>query len=219
VSAEIGVVIPAYNAEAFLGAAIESVLVHAELIGDVVVVDDGSTDATAEVAAGFGSPVRVFSQANGGIGAARNRGLAEVRGTLLAFLDADDEWTDDALRTRLAVLELRPEVEAVFGWQQSRIGTTPVGKPLPGTLPSAMLIRRASFDRIGPFAEGTAVSEGLDWMLRAREADLREATVPEQVLWRRVHQDNNSLRHRAEIGEFARTLKASVDRRRAAGQA
>jgi GT2 family glycosyltransferase len=79
-----------------------------------------------------------------------------------------------------------------------------------------MLIRRAAFDRVGPFLEGTAVSEGLDWLLRARELGLAEVVVDAHVQWRRVHGANNSLRRRADIGEFALTLKASLDRRRRA---
>jgi GT2 family glycosyltransferase len=81
-----------------------------------------------------------------------------------------------------------------------------------------MLIRRAALDRVGPFPTHTHVAEGLDWMLRARELGLGEITLDDQVIWRRVHGENNSLRHRGEIGEFARALKASLDRRRAAGQ-
>jgi hypothetical protein len=59
------------------------------------------------------------------------------------------------------------------------------------------------------------VAEGLDWLLRARELGLVEATVADQVLWRRVHQANNSLAQRRSIGEFPRVLKESLDRRRA----
>jgi GT2 family glycosyltransferase len=84
-------------------------------------------------------------------------------------------------------------------------------------VPASMLVRRDALERVGSFLEGVRVSEGLDWLLRARELGVGEVTVPDQVLWRRVHGENNSLRHRGDISEFALALKASLDRRRAAG--
>jgi glycosyltransferase involved in cell wall biosynthesis len=217
----VGVVIPAHDAERYLGEALESVVDQEHCRVDVVVVDDGSTDGTAAVAERFGPPVRVVRQANAGIGAARNRGVAEVRGELLLFLDADDLIASAGL-ARVELLDRQPELDMVFG-QVSHFAEIEAGAPVPlwprqpAHIPNSMLIRRTAFERVGDFAAGLRVSEGLDWLLRARERGLREATVEDVVLWRRVHGQNNSLRHRAEIGEFAHALKASLDRRRAAG--
>lgn len=91
-SPDISVVIPAYNAEGCVVRAIESVLAQSLPVDEVIVVDDGSRDATAEVAGRFGSPVRVLGQANAGPAAARNHGVREARSEWIAFLDADDEW-------------------------------------------------------------------------------------------------------------------------------
>jgi len=216
----VAVVIPAYQAERFVGAAIESVLDQPCPVDQIVVVDDGSTDRTAAVARSFGPPVVVVERPNGGIGAARNTGVSLVGSELLAFLDADDLWTRAALESRLGLFE-DPLLDAAFG-QVSRFveiaagGPVAAGPPLAGQFPTAMLIRRRAFERVGAFAEGTAVSEGLDWLLRAQEAGLVTTMVDETVLWRRVHGANNSLLRRGEIGEYARTLKASLDRKRAA---
>lgn len=219
----IGIVIPAYNAERWLGQALESVLAQSVQASDIVVIDDGSSDDTAAVAERFGPPVRVVSQANAGIGAARNHGVALVKGELVGFLDADDLLATDSLACRAHALARHPDIDMVFGtvrrFSEMVDGEpTATNEPQPGHLPAAMLIRRAALDRVGAFPTHTHVAEGLDWMLRARELDLGEITLEEQVIWRRVHGENNSLRHRGEIGEFARTLKASLDRRRAAGQ-
>ena len=221
---DIGVVIPAYNAERFLAQALESALAQSRPPADVVVVDDGSSDRTAAVAERFGSPVRVVRQSNGGIGAARNRGMASVGGELIAFMDADDLLARDSLACRAEALERDAEIDMVFGAVRrfsEIVDGAPVAlnEPQPGQLPAAMLIRRAALDRVGSFLTDTLVAEGLDWMLRARELGLGEITLEDQVIWRRVHGENNSLRHRGEIGEFARTLKASLDRRRSAAQA
>ena len=217
----IGVIITAFNAERWLADAITSVLGQTPRPIDILVLDDGSTDATAAIATRFGEPVRVVSQANAGIGAARNRGLELVRGGLLAFLDSDDLLTEASFALRLRVFEERPDVEVVFGHVR-RFERALDGVPVPssalqaGQVPGAILARRELFERVGKFRTDVRIAEGLDWLLRAREQGLVEVTVPEQVLWRRVHGDNNSLVSRDAIGEFAHALKWSLDRRRAA---
>jgi glycosyltransferase involved in cell wall biosynthesis len=220
VSETVGVVIPAWNAERWLGEALESVFEQSARPVDIVVVDDGSSDSTATIAESFGSPVRVVRQANAGIGAARNRGLELVKGELVTFLDADDLLTPESIACRAEVLTRRPEIDMVFGavrrfTERSEGAPIALNEPQAGHLPAAMLARRQAIARVGSFATDTHVAEGLDWMLRARELGLGELTLDEQVVWRRIHGENNSLRHRGEIGEFARALKASLDRRRA----
>lgn len=92
------VVIPAYNAAATLARAIESVLGQSWPAHEIIVVDDGSRDATAEIALGYGAPVRLVRQANQGVSVARNAGAAAATGDWLAFLDADDWYAPDRLR-------------------------------------------------------------------------------------------------------------------------
>jgi glycosyltransferase involved in cell wall biosynthesis len=218
----VGVVIAAWNAERWLDQALRSVLDQDRVPADVVVVDDGSSDDTAAVAERFGSPVRVVRQANAGIGAARNCGVSLVGGELVTFLDADDLFAARSLACREQALARHPEIDMVFGavrrFTEIHDGNpVATNEPQPGHLPAAMLIRRKALDRVGAFPTDTHVAEGLDWMLRARELGLGEMTLEDQVIWRRVHGENNSVRHRGEIGEYAHALKASLDRRRAAG--
>ena len=92
------VVIPAFNAAATLARAIESVLAQSWPAYEIIVIDDGSTDATAAVARQFGGAVRLIRQHNSGVAAARNAGAAAARGDWLAFLDADDWYADDRIR-------------------------------------------------------------------------------------------------------------------------
>lgn len=216
----VGVVIPAFNASGFLAEAIDSVLSQTHPPIDILVVDDGSTDDTFAVASGSAPRVRVERQGNAGIGAARNRGLELVHGDVVAFLDADDLLTPASIGHRVELLTRQPEIELVFGQVRrfcQMLDRVPVAidEPRPCHIPGSMLVRREALERVGPFPTKTHVAEGLDWLLRARELPLNEVTVDEQVVWRRVHGENNSLRHRSEIGEFARVLKASLDRRRA----
>jgi glycosyltransferase involved in cell wall biosynthesis len=92
------VIIPAFNAEKTLARAIESVRAQSWPAHEIIVVDDGSTDASAEVAAAFGAEVRLLWQANSGVSAARNAGAVAASGDWLAFLDADDWYAPDRLR-------------------------------------------------------------------------------------------------------------------------
>lgn len=105
----ISVVIPCYNAGAFLAEAIDSVLGQTYAPAEVIVVDDGSTDDSAATAAGYGAPVRVIRQANRGESTARNRGMDEARGEWVALLDADDVWEAG---------KLEAQIEAVRGDSQ-----------------------------------------------------------------------------------------------------
>src|SRR5215471_18905764 len=111
----VSVIIPVYNCEQYLAEAIQSALSQTGSTLEVIVVDDGSTDASAEVARSFGSRVRYCYQANAGIGAARNCGIAMAVGNLYAFLDADDRYVKGKLAKQIAVLEDDPSLDMVLG--------------------------------------------------------------------------------------------------------
>ncbi len=106
----VSVVIPAYNAGAFLQRAVDSVLAQTKPVREIVVVDDGSTDDTAEVARSYGPAVRYIYEPNAGVAAARNRGIREARGRWVAFLDADDEWYPWKNERQWAVLRAYPDL-------------------------------------------------------------------------------------------------------------
>ncbi len=110
----VSVVIPAYNHARFLPEALDSVLAQTFRDFEVLVVDDGSTDATREVVAAYGNRIRYVHQPNAGQAAARNRGIRETSGGLLAFLDADDSWFPEKLASQVAYLDTHPEVGVVF---------------------------------------------------------------------------------------------------------
>lgn len=109
-SSVVSVVIPAYNSGRFIAEAIESVLAQGGCELELLVVDDGSTDETAEVVARYGSTVTLIRQANAGAAVARNTGMRAARGQYVAFLDADDVWLPGKLAAQIAHLERHPEV-------------------------------------------------------------------------------------------------------------
>ncbi len=98
--ADVSVVIPAYNAAAFLAETLASVFAQTVPPAEIIVVDDGSTDDTAGIARNLGATV--ISRANGGISAARNTGVRAARSEYLALLDADDLWMPEKLEVQLA---------------------------------------------------------------------------------------------------------------------
>jgi len=106
----ISVVIPAYNAGKYVARAIDSVLAQTHQPDEIIVVDDGSTDNTAEQIKKYGSKVKYIYQQNAGPGAARNTGIEAATGNWVAFLDGDDEWLDDKLRLQTDLLRRNPHL-------------------------------------------------------------------------------------------------------------
>lgn len=108
----ISIVIPLYNKAAYIGRTLETVLAQTCQDFEVVVVDDGSTDGSADVVQQVtDNRIRLVQQQNGGVSAARNRGIDEARGEYIAFLDADDEWKPTYLETQLQLTEKYPQYD------------------------------------------------------------------------------------------------------------
>lgn len=110
----VSVIIPTYNRSGLVVRAIASALAATELGDEILVIDDGSTDDTAVRLAEFGEQIRIIRTANAGAGAARNRGVAEARCPLIAFLDSDDEWCADKLYLQRTVMTQRSELVGCF---------------------------------------------------------------------------------------------------------
>ena len=191
----ISVVIPAFDAERTVGAAISSALWQTYSDLEVVVVDDGSRDATGAIAASFPQPVRVVRQENAGVAAARNRGIAEAQGELIAFCDADDVLLPRHLEALVATFEASEGGLATSncywlfpgGIHPSRTRYKG-GFPRPDRQRLAILEQnfvstmslfpKTLAEEIGPFDEELAVAEDWDFWLRAIYARHRVALQP-----------------------------------------
>lgn len=219
-------VLPVYNGARFLGEALHSVLDQGVDGLRVIVVDDGSTDATPHVLAGFGDRIRVVRQENAGVAAARNRGLAEVDSEFVAFQDADDLWCAGKLRRQLDAFRADPDLQLVVGrvqnfWmpelahEEAAFRGSRFASEAPGYLLQCALARRSVFDRVGRFDPSLRVGEDNDWFLRVRDAGVRAYLVPEVLVRRRLHAGNLTREDLASREAILRNMKASLDRRRA----
>jgi glycosyltransferase involved in cell wall biosynthesis len=205
----VSVVIPAYNSEPFIAEAIESVLAQTVAAHEIIVVDDGSTDRTADVLQPFGSRVRLLRQANQGPSAARNRGASVASGAWLAFIDADDTWLPTKLQRQLETASAQ-DVKMVYT-DRFNVGDKGVLPDVQSTIQrlyrgdvfldlllegnhislSSVIVDTALFRALGGFAEH--IRSGEDWDLWIRLAEHhRIAVVDEPLLRYRFHASMSS---------------------------
>jgi glycosyltransferase involved in cell wall biosynthesis len=162
----VSAVIPAYNAEAFIARAIDSVLQQTQRDIEIIVVDDGSTDATVALVQGYGKRVRLISQGNGGPARARNTGVNNSSGEYLAFLDADDWWDPTKIEQQISNLQANPSAIASYTGLRLRYADGHTGVALacdpkelrsalrignPCVPPSCVVVTRKAFDEVGGF--------------------------------------------------------------------
>jgi glycosyltransferase involved in cell wall biosynthesis len=187
---KVGVIIPVRNGVRTIAAAIRSVCDQRPAPIDIVVIDGGSEDGSAALAATFPG-VRVIAQAGRGLAAARNQGLRAVTGEVIAFCDSDDCWTVGAVATRLNHLAAEPSCDAVIGLVQNVLidddAATPqqasrLGRITAGYTPGALMARRETFDAVGLFDETLAIGADSDWFVRLTRSDVRLDVLPALVL-------------------------------------
>jgi len=213
---------PVYNREQYLAAALDSLVTQAYRPLEIVVVDDGSTDESAEIARRY-AEVRYEHQSHQGIAAARNRSLAAAGGTYLAFLDSDDLWEEGMLARQMAVILERPDLDMLFGHviefispelnQETarRLACHPEPMPSRGL---GSIIKAEAFRRVGSFRTQWQMGEFIDWQFRASELGLKSLLLPDVVARRRVHDSNQGVTRRDSRADYLRILKSSLDRRR-----
>ncbi len=223
---EVTVVIPAYNAEATLAETLASVLHQTFTDFELIVVDDGSTDRTRDIALSTGDArVRLLSLPNGGAARARNQAIAQAQGTFIAFNDADDLWLPQKLERQIQLLRERPEV-GLCVTRATRIdeASRPTGQmpiledardytealllhsSIAGGV-SAAVMRRDVLELVGGFEPGQRQAEDWDLWLRL---SLRTAiaVVPESLVLQRVHANNTS----GKADELERDTFPTLDR-------
>jgi glycosyltransferase involved in cell wall biosynthesis len=218
----VSVIVPVYNAEDFLAEALTSLFAQDYAPFEAIVVNDGSTDRTREIAHSF--DVRYFAQANSGQAAARNTGIAEARGEFIAFLDADDVLPPNKLTVQARYLLEHPEIGCVLGRQEIRLEGIEAPPwltrdalygDLGGINPTCAMIRAQALRDVGGFDPSFRYAEDRDLLVRLREASVEVAVTEDVVLYRRLHGENLDFRARPAKHPLLRSLKAKVDREKA----
>ncbi len=209
---KVSVIIPTYNGEKFICQAIDSVLVQTFPHYEIIVVDDGSTDATWQVLETYGEKIRKFSKPNGGPGSARNMGIRNARGSYLAFLDQDDQWLPDRLAAGVEILDNRPELALVYSdanicsAEGAITGTTfSYVKPRRGKIFKhlyrnnfianlTVLVRKSCFVELGELDQSGRMMISDDYNMWLRIAAHYPVEYIDRALARyRIHQANLSL--------------------------
>jgi glycosyltransferase involved in cell wall biosynthesis len=198
----ISVIIPVYNGEKTIQETIESVLNQTYTDFELIIINDGSQDSTLEIISSFkDSRIKVFSYANAGVSASRNRGISHARGEYISFIDADDLWTPDKLEAQLKALQENPQAAVAYSWTQcidesgeaSRRGShiSDSGDVYAKLLlidfiesGSNPLIRKYALIKVGGFDEYLTHSEDRDLWLRLAARYHFVAVSSPQILYR-----------------------------------
>jgi glycosyltransferase involved in cell wall biosynthesis len=223
----VSVLMPVYNHAQHLAEAIDSVLAQTYPAVELIVIDDGSTDGSGEIARRYGPALRYAYQANAGIGAARNHAAALATGEFFAFLDSDDRYPADRLARQIAAFHADPELEMVLGHvteflspeldEAARRRLRPPLERAPGNIPPSMLIRRQAYARVGPFDIEAGLGSSIEWWARLLDLRLRTVMLEDVVVERRLHARNTGLRAWDSGSAYLRLVKATLDRRRREG--
>lgn len=223
----VSIIIAVYNGEQYLKDAIDSALSQDYPYKEIIVVNDGSKDGTADIIASYGTALKHAAQPNKGLGAARNLGRKIAKGSFLSFLDHDDFWAINHLSTLINAFEQQSELDPLFFSKVQQFLCPSLSKteqskllvntdPMQGYIAGCMLLSTHRFDTIGPFLEDNQVGEFIDWFMRAKEKKIPILALDHVGLFRRVHLTNmGRQKNKYNRAHYAKILKASLDRRRA----
>ncbi len=237
---KISVIIPTYNRAWTLARAVDSVLAQDYPEVEPIVVDDGSTDGTPRILAGYGDRIRVLTQANAGVSAARNLGIRESSGELIALLDSDDTWEKGKLTCQAEFFRSHPhalicQTEEIWIRKGRRVNPMkkhkkPFGDIFEASLklclvsPSAVMMRRELFEIKGMFREDFPVCEDYDlWLRVSRDTPVHLIDTPYTVK-HGGHEDQLSSNHSqdryriAAIGDLMTGGVLNKDQYRAAAR-
>jgi glycosyltransferase involved in cell wall biosynthesis len=217
------VAIPAYNSERTIADTLESVVAQTVVPSEIVVVDDGSTDATADIVRSFDADIRVITQVNTGCGGATTHAISATTAPIIAAIDADDIWLPRKMEQQLARLETLAERSISFTRSRQFQHGDPDrehGKERDALIRSTMVLRRTAFEEIGHIIDPPlGAGDMVDWLGRARSAGYALDVLPEVLMLRRIIP--GSMTHSADNTShrgYLSVARAAILRRRQAEQ-
>lgn len=227
---QVSVIIPAYNGERYVQQAIASVLHQTYRDCEIIVIDDGSTDSTRQVVQQYGDKLRYLYQDNQGVAAARDRGVLEAKGKLIAFLDQDDFFLPDKLAAQVACFETHSslvgivhsgwrivnqqgeaisDIEPWYGLPDLNLRAWVLWKPV---FLGAMMFRRDWLEFAGGFNPRYHQTDDVDLVLRLALMGCEAAWVPQTTVCYRQHESNASLNTPLQVRECQAVLDRAFDR-------
>jgi glycosyltransferase involved in cell wall biosynthesis len=216
----VSVIVPVYNGEHFIAEALNSLFAQDYRPIEVIVVDDGSIDRTADIVRTY-KDVHYIYQSNQGAASARNTGIAVAQGEFITFLDADDIWIRNKLSAQVEHLLSNHNIGYVVTGIRNFID--PRFKPPPWLLKNllqdqvgfgTLLARRDVFNRVGVFDTNYRVAEDYDWFIRAKDSGISKAILPNVLVMRRIHDRNISAQRKRAISEVLSSLINSINRKK-----
>ena len=218
----VSIIIPIYNYGHFLAEAIDSVMAQTYRPIEVIVVDDGSTDNTANIATSY-PDIQYIYQPNQGVSVARNTGISKARGRFIAFLDADDTWHPDKLKIQIQHLRENPNIGynicKIKNYLEPEINRDPriisalYGYDQIGGF--TIVCTKSIFELVGGFDPRYKAGEDFDWFTRAKDKGIAMAIVPDILLNRRIHNNNLSYQNPQEwLPRRVQIIKESIERKR-----
>jgi glycosyltransferase involved in cell wall biosynthesis len=217
----VSVVIPVFNGEPYLASTIESVLAQTYHPLEVIVVEDGSADGSADIVKKY-QEVCYFHQPNRGVAAARNVGIGRACGEFIAPLDQDDVWYPDAVEVMADALLGHPEAGYVIARQEFFLEAGEAKPPWlkvellhgdhPCFGPGGVMIRRAVLETLGGFNPDFVTASDVEWFFRAKDAGIGMLAIPRLVLRKRIHAANQSRQVSDLHGEYLRVARLSMQR-------
>lgn len=220
----VSVIMPVFNGEKYIRESIESVLSQDYSPIELIVINDGSTDGTSQILASLGMYFTYLVQENKGTAATRNRGVDKSKGEFIAFIDQDDIWKKGKISLQYDLLSndkhldmVLSHLEFIYTYGKERIRQTSPGSTsqyIPGYTPSAMLIRKKSYFKVGYFDQGWLIGEWVDWYLRSLDMGLKILMVPDVLVKKRIHNSNKGYIYINNNKEYVYILKSHLDRKR-----
>ena len=216
------IIIPAYNAERFLDATIQSALIQEYQPIEIIVVDDGSSDQTGSIAKKYDDVCYIY-QENQGQAAAMNTGIKVSRGEFISFLDSDDLLLPEKLSKHIDFLSRHQEIDMIMSlaknfkdpsFDSDRTLNIKIDES-EKQLFSTATIRKSVFEKVGVFDISHKNAKEIDWLFRAKENGIIIEKNKSIVLLRRLHDANMSYNIKAKSSDFMNVVRSSIARKKA----
>ncbi|MBN3039544.1 MAG: glycosyltransferase [Candidatus Omnitrophica bacterium] len=227
----ISVIMPVYNigASSYIAQAFQSIYSQDYKNLEIVVVDDGSSDDSEKIIKQLSGPINYIRQKHQGVSSARNKGLENARGEIIAFLDSDDLWPEDKLKKQSLELNSSKSRDVILGLTQicmkdkanktkDKASCSEVGSPYLSYNLGSALFKKSVFEKAGKFNSSLSFAEDYDWFMRARESKVSIVVIREISLFYRLHDKNMSGDKKQIEDGVMESFLSSIHRRKSKGR-